>query len=131
MTDWPLWLLALIEVLAVHRLTKLVTDDIITIPLRHRVIAWAYLRHGAYDEDVIYGDGSGPNDLDAMVDADMVDDPANTPKLAVLVRCRWCASVWVAGVAVAGHALVPAVWLPLAALLAVSSASTLLAALED
>lgn len=130
MTDWPLLVLLAIDALAVHRLTRLVTEDIITIPLRHRIIAWAYLRAG-HDEDVVYGDGSGPNDLDGMVDADMIDDPAHTPKAAVLVRCRWCASVWLAGLAVAGHALAPALWLPVAAVLALSSVSTLLAGLED
>lgn len=131
MTDWPIALLAVIDVLAVHRLARLVTADTITVRPRRAIIAWSYLRNG-YDEESVLGDGSQlDNPLEQMVEADEQDNPCGVPKVAVLVTCRWCASVWLAGVAVAGHALLPALWLPLAAILALSSASTLLAGLED
>lgn len=133
MTDWPLWLLALIELLAVHRLTRLVTADIITVRVRWRIIAWSYERAG-HDEGVYTGqdggNGSGAH-LDSLVEADMTEDPCDVPRLAVLVVCRWCASVWIAAAVVAAHALIPAVWLPVAAVLALSSASTMLSALEE
>lgn len=130
MTDWPVWILALIEVLAVHRLARLVTADTITVRPRRAVILWSYVRAG-FDHELIAGDGSGSNPMEQMVEADEVEDPCGVPKLAVLVTCRWCASVWLAGGVVLLHGLIPAVWLPVAAVLALSSSSTLLAAIED
>ena len=122
MTDWPVWVLALIDVLAVHRLTRLVTDDILTIPFRWLIIRSAYRRNGG--EDV----GADP---DGFVDAAMVEEPADVPMTAVLVRCRWCASMWAAAGVVLLHQTVPRAWLPIAAVLALSSAATLLARAED
>lgn len=131
MTDWPIAILVVIDVLAVHRLTRLVTADTITVRPRRAIIAWSYLRNG-YDEESVLGDGSQlDNPLEQMVEADEVDNPCGVPKLAVLVTCRWCASVWLAAGVVAAHGLVPALWLPLGAVLALSSSSTLLAGLED
>lgn len=130
MIDWPLWLLALIELGAVYRLTRLVTEDVITVRPRWAIIRWAYLRAG-HDAEIVDGDGSSSNQLDALVDADMTEDPCGVPKPAVLVVCRWCASVWIAAGVVLFHALVPSVWLPVAAVLALSSGSTLLARLEE
>lgn len=130
MSGWPLWLLCTIDVLAVHRLARLVTADTITVRPRWAIIAWSYLRNG-HDPEVVYGDGSGAGNLDAMVEADEVEDPCGVPKLAVLVTCRWCASMWLSAVAVAGHGLAPSLWFPLAGVLALSSASTLLAGIEE
>lgn len=124
MTDWPVWILAIIDVLAVHRLTRLVTADVITTRPRWSIIRWSYLRAG-HDPEILDGD------LDRMVEADMTEDPWNVPRPAALVVCRWCASIWIAGAAVVAHAVAPVLWLPVAALLALSTASTLLSALED
>lgn len=118
------------NVLAVHRLTRLVTADVITARPRRRIIAWSYLRKG-HDPDVIYGDGSGPNDLEGMVDADMAEDPCDVPKAATLVVCRWCASIWLAAGVVGASMLAPGLWWPVAAVLALSSVGTLLAGLEQ
>lgn len=130
MTDWPVLLLVAIDVLAVHRLARLVTRDTLTVRPRRAIIRWAYLRAG-HDREMVDGDGSGDNNLEAMVEADEVEDPCGVPRPAVLVTCRWCASVSLGGLAVAGHGLVPAMWFPVAAALALSSASTFLIRLED
>lgn len=132
MTDWPTWLLAAIEILAVHRLVRLVTEDVITVRPRWAIIRWSYLRSTDLPAEVLEpDDGPSSQQLDSLVDADMTEDPCGVPKLATLVRCRWCASVWIAAGAVLAHGLAPHQWLPIAAVLALSSASTLLAGLEQ
>ncbi len=108
-----------VDLFATARLTRLVTADSITAPLRDRLIEQAYLTRPHFP---------GGADFDwteyAMADAD-------APKLAVLLTCRFCASVWVAFGVVAARRLAPRAWAPVATALALSSASTLLAGLED
>lgn len=117
------WILVLLDIAAVHRLTRLVTKDVLTQRARNRVIRRAYLRAG-HDPEIL------DERLQPMVEADMVEDPENAPRLAVLVCCRWCASTWV-GAAVAGATwAVPGVWQWVALALAASSLSTLLAGVE-
>lgn len=118
----------LVDVLAVHRLTRLVTDDDITQPARDRIIAAAYepvywqaqkiITESSID---IYAEGGWQQ----IVDIDL-----HPPKIATLITCRWCASIWIT------LGLVLLVrrrrwWPPIADALALSSAATLLARLED
>lgn len=123
------WLVLVEEAAAVHRLTKLATDDTITAGPRDRVVEWAYdraRRRGYVREEFDAGrfDPAVPNAW-----SQLAQDDAAAPKLAVLVTCRWCASVWVAaGVAVVRRC---SWWPAMRRLLALSSASTLLARLED
>lgn len=123
MTDWPIWILVLVDVLAVHRLVRLVTTDTITRPIRERLVEQSY-------GDRLDGETPETPATPTMW-SDFAEDDGDPPFVAGLVTCRWCASIWIAAGAVAAHGLVPALWLPLAGLLALSSASTLLAALED
>jgi hypothetical protein len=51
-------------------------------------------------------------------------NPAET--WTYLFTCPWCISIWVAAIAVAGTLLIPIIWLPLAALLALSSITGLI-----
>lgn len=106
MSHLPAWLTVLLAVLAVARLTRLVTADVIAQPFRAWVIRTRLDGHPERDDD---------------------------DKLITLVHCRWCTSIWVsAPVAVAVY-LRPHSWwvvVPLL-LLALSHASTLLAGLED
>ena len=119
MTAYPyVGLVLLVDALACWRLTRLVTADTITAPLRARIYRWAYRRHQL---DVSGMEG----DLDAMVDA----DGAAAPRLATLVRCQLCASVWIAAGVVFARCATPDVWAPVAAALAVAAVSALLARL--
>lgn len=97
------WLLVVLTVLAVARLTRLVTADVILQPAR----AWL-VRHRPLHDDR--------------------DD-----WLVYLVHCRWCASIWLAfptaGAVYAWHAYWP-VQVGLIAL-AASLVTPLLAGLED
>lgn len=103
-----------LDVLAVHRLAHLVTTDVITKPARVAVIRMAYGDWWNYPAD---------EDWEEHVALD--DDP---PKLATLVTCRWCSSVW-AALAVVCLRRVPG-WRLVRDALALSSASTLLVRVE-
>lgn len=119
----PVWLYVLVNVVAVHRLTRLVTKDILTQRPRDAVIRWAYLRAG-HDPAILV------DALQPMVEADIVEDPRNVPRAAVLVVCRWCASAHVAALVAALTWAIPDVWWWPALALAASSGSTLLASME-
>lgn len=88
-----------VDAIATARLTRLVVADAVTQPLRARIIRWAYERDGRnpHEEAVRY---LGPLDarqhtaLDVLMDDLATTDP-HPPKLAVLVKCRWCVSVYV------------------------------------
>jgi hypothetical protein len=127
----------LVDAVAVYRLTKLATDDGITQPIRDRIIEAAYIADGRAEEakrayvDGITGGDDGPPFMFSEGDWQAIaeEDPL-PPKLAVLVTCRWCASVWVA------LGLVYLVrrtrwWPKMADVLAFSAAGALLARLED
>ncbi len=109
----------LVDGLACYRLTRLVTADTITRPIREQVYRFAY----AGELDYIVGD------LDAAVDDDMAEHKA--PHLAELVRCRWCCSVWVAAGIVVARRLIPHWWAPVAELLAGSAVAVLISGLEE
>lgn len=113
----------ILDALAAHRLTRLVTADVITAPVRDRIIEWAYGRDGAPSEVLDDAEAYGWTEA-ALND----DDP---PKLATLVTCRWCTGAWVAAAVVAARYLAPRAWHPVATALAVSSAAALIAGLED
>lgn len=108
----------LVDVMATHRLARLATKDSLTAPLRDAVIARAYRRAGLHVTE--------PDDWTGYA-----QDDADAPLLGRLVSCRWCSSVWVAFGVVAARRLAPRCWSPIATALALSSASTFLAGLED
>lgn len=86
----------LVDALAVYRLTKLATDDGITQPVRDRIIEAAYTGAGrAEHERTKWLDGfdGGMKEGDWQEVAENDPEP---PKLATLVVCPWCASVWLA-----------------------------------
>jgi hypothetical protein len=107
-----------VDVLAAHRLTRLVTADVITEPAREALLRWSYRRKG----DTGQAPATGWTDY-AEVDPD-------APRLARLVTCRWCAGFYVAAAVVAARRWLPG-WHYVARVLATSSAAALLAAPED
>lgn len=131
-----------VDVLATHRLVRLLAVDTITKTARDRVIRQAYNQAGKlvliegneYREVVRLTDGStrvdyevGPDghDWETIIAVDV--DP---PKLAVLITCRWCLSVWcAAGVAIARR-VAPKWWAPVAHVLAGSSLSMIVSRWE-
>lgn len=113
----------IIDALATHRLTRLVTADTITRPWRARVIRYAY------DRDTrpsgITPELATPSFWDELPHND--DD---APKLAAFIVCPWCTGFWIAiGVALARR-YASRLWEPIARTLALSSAAALLAGHE-
>lgn len=121
-----------LDALAVHRLTRLVTDDELTRPWRDKTVEHAYV-HGRWlggrtdlrTEELAAAVATGVIDWSEAVEQD--DNP---PKVATLVTCRWCASVWIAAGVLVARRVAPSWWAPAARLLALSSVSTLLATVE-
>lgn len=93
-----------VDALAIARLTRLVTKDRITRPLRRPLIRRAY-------------GGQLPDHWNDLGPTVVLDDP-DSPEVAYLLSCDWCASAYVAVVVVALRALVPGVWDPVARVLA-------------
>lgn len=117
----PAVLRYLLDALAAYRLTRLVTADTITEPLRERIYRLADDR-----ERFVFSD---PGETAGTP----ITEPAPTGwrYLAEVVSCRWCAGVWVAGGVVAARRVTPRAWQPLSDVLALSAAAALLARLED
>lgn len=103
------------DALAVYRLTRLVVEDVLTEPLREKIIGAAYR--------VRYGPGHGIEDHHA--------GRLDEPKIATLITCPWCASVWVAAGVVVVRRVAPTVWSPVARLLAFSAAAGMIAVRTD
>lgn len=112
-----------VDALAVHRLTRLATADTITEPLRWSLVADLIVFKQQHQLT--------PTQDDAADAAELVALTQDPPKLAVLVTCRWCAGAWVTAAAMLLRWRRPRAWAAIARPLAVASASTLLAGLED
>lgn len=109
-----------LDAIAVFRLSRLVTDDIITQPIRARIIQFAY----------DWRDGSSAPMSDASWDKQPeYDDDA--PKLADFIRCYWCTSLWISAGVVLARRYAPEVWEPFATVLALSAVGSLLAGLVE
>lgn len=117
------------DALAVHRLTRLVTADTITEPVRWALVS-AILRRDPGLCTRLNRMEVGLEDRPADAE-ELVGSIENPPKLAVLLTCRWCAGVWVAGAVVAARTIAPRAWRPLGQAMALASAGALLAGLED
>lgn len=117
----------LLDALSVHRLSRLVASDLITVPLRDAFIRGEYARHG--DRDAIEERRtSARTGYDWTQRA--LDDGPDAPKAAQLVVCRWCTSVWLAFGVVGARSIAPRAWAPLSRLLAFSSVAGLLGVAE-
>lgn len=80
-----------VYVLAIARVTRLVTTDKLSERLRTAVIRWAYVRK--YPACRIGTRGMRAEALRLMVNT------GEQPMLAYLITCRWCMSIWVAAAA--------------------------------
>lgn len=98
-----------VDVLACARLTRLLRRDAVTKPVRERLVAAAYGRRSVRAPHPSHRSWQDH----ALMDRD-------APKVAVLLECPWCVSVWVAAGVVAARRWAPAVWDPVARGLAAS-----------
>src|SRR3954451_17071979 len=105
--DEQSWMPLAVDVLATYRLTRLVTADVISEPMR-----LAFLRRVG---------GQPPDGAEAPTAQKIVEVIAPPPRLATLITCRWCAGVWIAGGVTVARALAPKPWAVLARGLALSA----------
>jgi hypothetical protein len=108
-----------IDALATYRLTRLATVDAIGEPLRQSIV------RRALGTDV---DGAGDEGPSAQ---ELVEDHSDPPRIATLVTCRWCASVWIAVGVVGARRWMPSWGDPAARAFALSAVAVLVAGLED
>lgn len=111
----------LVDAVAAYRLTRLVTADDITAPIRDGIVEWSYGRLPDVEVD--------KPAIDTWTDV-AISDP-DAPKLATLVTCRWCAGMWISFGVVAARRLAPRAWSPVADALVCSAAAALLAGFEE
>ena len=114
--------------LAVHRLTRLATADVITDDIREAIIRDAYRRAGG-PKDPALPTPDVPGIIQTWQETVELDD--HPPKVATLVTCRWCASVHCAMMALCMKRLTPRTWNVVRGVLALSTVATLLSGLED
>jgi hypothetical protein len=101
--------LLLLDALTVFRLTRLVTADTITAPIRDRLTGETF------------------SDL-TVRDADGYRLPSVAhPKMAEFITCPWCTSPDLAVIVVALQSTIPSLWIYPAAVLAFSGVAGLLA----
>lgn len=115
----------LFDALAAYRLTRLVTADTITRPLRARWIRAAYV--SAYEPD---SDWALSERTEAEWDRIPRDDD-DAPKLAEFVTCPYCVGIWISGLVVLFRRYAHGAWSPLAKVLALSAIAALMRGLEQ
>lgn len=113
-----------VDALAVYRLTRLVTADVITAPARDRIVEAAYANVGEAEAiRSILGD--------AVSWSEYAEDDPDAPKLATLITCRWCAAIHCSILVVCLRRAFPRAWRPVGEMLALGAAAALVAGLED
>lgn len=105
-----------VDVLAVARLSKLVRNDVLTKDLREAVLGVIYTKRGVR--------ATHPS-VDSWQDYAFLD--RQPPKTVTLLSCPWCISVWLAVGVWAARRAAPALWDPLARVLAASYVAGVLA----
>lgn len=125
------------DALSAYRITRLVTRDTLTKPLREAALAWLYRNDPPprieIDVSTLADRGAGrtstvPGDeieFDSYVDR-VEWERDDAPKLATLLLCPWCVGVWVGfGVMVLRRAM-PRLWSPIADGLALGALAALI-----
>lgn len=109
----------LVDVGATYRLTCLVVRDAITAEPRERLVRRMYARAGNELAREQLGETAAGGGWVEQV----ADDGPRAPKIAKLVTCQWCASVWVAFGVIAARGLFPRQWRQVARALALAAAA--------
>lgn len=109
-----------LDAIATFRLSRFVTEDVITRPVRARLIRAAYRHRDGFVQTLSEAEW---DDLPSQ------DDDA--PKLADFLRCYWCTSAYLAVAVLAARRFFPREWEWIARGLALSAAAALIAGLEQ
>lgn len=79
----PAAIILLVYGLAVARVTRLVVADVLTKPLRERIIDWSYMRAFPHFRDY------------TVAERRMYRGERDVPALAYLITCPWCSSIYI------------------------------------
>jgi hypothetical protein len=122
-----------LDALAAYRLTRLVTKDTVTRPLRARLIRHAYENSPGWIGLASDSDGQGVHALTQTESEwdEMPHDDDDTPKLAAFIVCPWCVGLWISLGITAARRYTPRAWAPLAHALALSTMAGLLASVGE
>ena len=120
---------AVVDALAAYRLTRLVTHDVLTEPLRDAAIGRAY-RGRVTSAPTPRTTGALNSDGQPWTWADTVIHDPDPPKLATLVTCAFCASVYSAMFVVCARRVAPKMWDPAAKVFATAAVAALVFGLE-
>jgi len=121
-----------LDAFAAHRLTRLVTRDTITRPIRARIIRGAYEHAPGWIGLANDAPGEGVYPLTQTESEwdSMPHDDDDAPKLAAFITCPWCVGLWISFGVVVARRYASGAWDPIARALALSSAAALLAGHE-
>lgn len=119
--------------IAAYRLTRLITRDVITRPLRARVIARSY--GYAFNSASIPGEYAKAPDnqrrrFQELEWERMVPNDDAPPRLAKLVTCQWCVGIYVGAAVAFARWRWPRAWGFAARALTAASAAALIPGLE-
>lgn len=114
----------LVDALAVYRLSRLVSADLITFEVREQIIRELYAARGDRDARTI-----APA-MDREWTRRALEDGPEAPKLAQLIVCRWCTSMWLGAGVLAARRLAPRAWRPASYVLAWSAVAGLAGIVE-
>ena len=110
-----------VDAMAVARLTRLVTADTITAGPRDFLIRQAYQKAGKSDFLAAAEEWETPTEA--------VATDRHPPKLAKLLTCPWCSSVWLGMGVLGARKAAPQLWGPLSEGLAFSQLAGILSQL--
>jgi len=116
----------IVDVLAAARLSRLVTADKISQPLRRALIRWSYRE----DREAVFGADRARMAGDCGAHDALVAFDDCPPWLAKLVTCPWCFGLWASFGVVALRGLSPCTARPVLRALALSEAAGILAGHE-
>lgn len=107
------------DALATHRLARMVTEDVLTEPIRDALIRAAYVAAGrAEDEERRQPDQTWTERVG-------YDDAP--PRVAYLLTCNHCSGLWLAIGVVLARRFAPRAWDPIARALAIGAVPSILA----
>lgn len=138
-----------LDALAAYRLTRLVSADVITRPLRVRLYKQQYSGTGVAGGNwwSVWNPATGKIEHDDPLPSwveemdrwpkteaeweQLAQTDEDAPKLVELVHCRWCVGVYVGFGVLAARAIAPRQWAPIAKGLALAASAALIAGLEQ
>lgn len=111
-----------VDALATYRLTRLVVTDSLLDEIRTGTLIWLGEECRRCDHVIdAHSQPPGQPPRCTIIGCSCALYVPRHPKLAELLECPWCVSIWIAAGVVAARRIAPRLWGPIAALLAAST----------